>query len=52
MNCQTDVLKDFDNRTEAIGLNCPSGNAEGMRFNDLVSHGQTLVCVGALSVAV
>ena len=35
-----------------MGLNCPSGNAEGMRFNDLVLHGQTLVRVGELPVAV
>ena len=48
MNCQTDVLKDFDSRTEAMGLKCPCGNAEGR--NDLVSQGQTLVRIRALSI--
>ena len=48
MNCRTDILKDFDSRTEAMGLNCPSGNAEGMRFNDLVLHGQAPVHVGGV----
>ena len=52
MNCQTGLLKDFDSRTEAMGLNCPCGNAEGIKFNDLVSRGQTLVCVGMLLLAV
>ena len=52
MNCQTGVLKNFDNRTEAMGLNCPYGNAEGIKFNDLVSCGQTLVRIGVLSLAV
>ena len=41
MNCWTDVLKDFDSRTEAMGLKCLYGNTEGI--NDLVSQGQTLV---------
>ena len=50
MNCWTDVLKDFDSKTEAMGLNCPYGNAEGI--NGLVSHRLTLVHVGALSLAV
>ena len=49
---ETGVLKDFDNRKEAMGLNCPYGNTEGIKFNDLVSRGQTLVRVGALSLAV
>ena len=35
MNCQTDVLKDCDSRTEAMGLKCPCDNAESM--NDLAS---------------
>ena len=52
MNYWTDVLKDFDGRPEAMGLNCSYGNAEGIKFNDLVSHTQTLVRVGALSLAV
>ena len=46
MNCRTGLLKDFDSRTEAMGLNCPCGNAEGIKLNDLVSHGQTLVRLG------
>ena len=46
MNSQMGVLKDFRSRTEAMGLNCPSGNVEGIKFNDLVSRGQTPVCVG------
>ena len=35
MNCWTDVLKDFDSRTEAMGLKCPCGNAESI--SDLAS---------------
>ena len=35
MNCQIDILKDFDSRTEAMGLKCPCGNAESI--NDLAS---------------
>ena len=35
MNCRADVLKDFDSRTEVMGLMCPYGNAVGT--NDLVS---------------
>ena len=42
MNFWTDILKDFDSRTEVMGLKCPCGNVEGI--NDLVSQGQTLVC--------
>ena len=49
MNCQTDVLKDFDGKTEAMGLKCPCGNAKGT--NDLVLQGQTLVRIGVLSLA-
>ena len=45
MNCRTGVLKDFDSRAEAMGLNCPYGNVEDIKFNDLVSRGQTLVGV-------
>ena len=45
MNCWTEVLKDFDSRTEVMGLKCPCGNTEGS--NDLVSQGQTLVHIGA-----
>ena len=45
MNCQISILKGFNSSTEAMGLNCPCGNAEGI--NDLVSRGQTLVRVGA-----
>ena len=52
MSCQTGKLKDFDSRTEVMGLNCLYGNAEDIKFNDLVSCVQTLVCVGALSLAV
>ena len=52
MDCRTDVLKDFDTRTEAMGLNCPYGNAEDIKFNDLVLRGQTLVRLEALSFAV
>ena len=52
MNCQTGILNDFESRTEAMGLNCPYGNAEGIKFNDLISCGQTLVCIGVLSLAV
>ena len=48
MNCQTDVLKDFDSKTEAMGLKCPCGNAEGI--NNLVLWRQTLICIGALSL--
>ena len=48
MNCQTGVLKDFDSRTEKMGLYCPYGNTEGIKCNDLVSRGQTLVRVVAL----
>ena len=47
MNCRTDVLKDFDNKTEVMGLKCPCGNAEGI--NDLILQCQTLVHIGALS---
>ena len=49
---ETGVLKDFDRRTEAMGLICPYGDTEGIKFNDLVSCGQTLVRIGALSPAV
>ena len=49
MNCRTDVLKGFDSKTEAIGLTCLCGNAEGI--NDLVLQGQTLVRIRALSLA-
>ena len=35
MNCRADILKDFDNRTEVMGLMCPCGNAVGI--NDLAS---------------
>ena len=35
MNCQTDILKDCDSRTEAMELKCPYDNAENM--NDLAS---------------
>ena len=28
MNCQKDVLKDFDSRSEAMGLKCQYDNAE------------------------
>ena len=49
---RTGILNGFDSRIEAMGLNCPYGNAEGIKFNDLVSCGQILVCVGALSLAV
>ena len=54
MNCWTGtgVLKDFDSRTEAMGLNCPCGNAEGIKFKDLVSLGQILVLIGMLSFLV
>ena len=44
----TGILKGFDIRIEAMGLNCPYGNAEGIKFDDLVSCGQILVHVGAL----
>ena len=50
MNCRTNILKDFDDKTEAMGLKCPCGNAEGI--NDLVLLGQTLVRIGALSLVV
>ena len=52
MNCRTGLLKDFDSRTEVMGLNCPCVNVEGIKFNDLVSRGQTLVRVGMLLLAV
>ena len=52
MNCQIGILKDFDSSTEAMGLNYPYGNVEGIKFNDLVSCGQTLVCIGVLLLAV
>ena len=52
MNCLTGLLKDFDSRTEAMVLNCPCDNVEGIKFNDLVSRGQTLVHVGMLLLAV
>ena len=35
-----------------MGLNCPYGNAVDIKFNDQVLCGQTLVHVGALSLAV
>ena len=35
MNCRTDILKDFDSRTEVMGLKCPCGNTEDI--NDLAS---------------
>ena len=35
MNYRTDLLKDCDSRTEAMGLKCPFDNAESM--NDLAS---------------
>ena len=35
-----------------MGLNCPCVNVEGIKFNDLVSRGQTLVRVGMLLLAV
>ena len=50
MNCRTGISKDFESRTEEMGLKCPCGNAEGI--NDLVLQGQTLVRIGALSLAV
>ena len=34
MNCRTDLLKDFDSKTEAMGLKCPCNKAENI--NDLV----------------
>ena len=49
MNCWTDVLKDIDSKTEVMGLKCPCGNTEGI--NDLVLRHQTLVRIGALSLA-
>ena len=49
MNGRTDILKDFDNKTEAMGLKFPCGNADGI--NDLVLWHQTLVRIGALSLA-
>ena len=49
MNCRTDVLKDFDSKTEAMGLKCSCGKAEGI--NNLVLWCQTLVYIGALSFA-
>ena len=49
MNCQTDVSKDFDSKTEAMGLKYPCGIVEGI--NDLVLQRQTLVGIGALSPA-
>ena len=52
INCQTDVLKDFDSRIEKIGLNCLYGNAKGIKFNDLITYGQTLIHLGVLSHAV
>ena len=52
MNCWIGVLKDFDSRTEAMGLNFPYGNAEGIKFKDVVSRGQILVLVGTLSLLV
>ena len=52
MNYRTGALKGFDSRTEAMGLNCPHGNAEGIKFNNLVLRDQNLVRVGALSLAV
>ena len=50
MNCRTDVLKDFDSRTEEMGLKCPCGNVEGR--NDLVSQCQMIVHKGALLFAI
>ena len=35
-----------------MGLYCPCGNIEGIKFDDLVSRGQTLVRVVALLFAV
>ena len=52
MNCRMGILKDFDSRTEEMVLYCPYGNTEGIKFNDLVSRGETLVRVVALSLAV
>ena len=43
------VLKDFDSKTEVMGLKYPCGNADGI--NDLVSQGQTIIHIGALSLA-
>ena len=37
---------------EAMGLHCPYGNTEGIKFNDLASWPDPIVCVGALSLAV
>ena len=49
MNCRTDVLKDFDSKTEAMGLKRPCGKAESI--NDLVLRRQTLVRIRASSLA-
>ena len=35
MNCRTDLVIDFDSKTETMELKCPFGNAEGI--NDLRS---------------
>ena len=43
-------MKDFDGKTEVIGLKCPCGNAEGI--NDLVLYHQALVHIEVLSLAV
>ena len=48
MKCWTDVSKDFDSKTEVMGLKCPYGNVEGI--NDLALWRQTLVRIGALSL--
>ena len=50
MNCRTNILKDFDGKTEAMGLKCPCGNAEGI--NDLVLYYQALVHIEASSLVV
>ena len=49
MNYRTDLLKDFDSKTEVMRLKCPCGKAEGI--NDLVLQRQTLVRIGTLSLA-
>ena len=46
MNCRTDISKDFDSKTEAMGLKYPCGDVEGI--NDLILWRQTLVGIGAL----
>ena len=50
MNCWTDVLKDFDSRTEEMGLKFPCGSAEGMHKRpsfvgpDPSSHKDIIAC--------